>query len=112
MRCTDKACGSERVFCLIQVRGAQDAKAGQPVSQAAAEEFGAGVIRNSPKEMAADYVTLQREDLRAPSRPLGGPQGRGRAGLAALRPVPHQRRKAPRRLQLRFADGEMGRKQA
>ncbi|MFC3692832.1 hypothetical protein ACFOWB_11485 [Chenggangzhangella methanolivorans] len=57
VRCTDKACGSERVFCLIQVRGAQDAKAGQPVSQAAAEEFGAGVIRNSPKEMAADYVT-------------------------------------------------------
>lgn len=57
VRCTDKACGKERVFCLIQVRGSADAKAGQPVSQASAEEFGAGVIKTSPAEMPATYVT-------------------------------------------------------
>mgnify|MGYP003578962660 CR=1 FL=1 len=56
VRCTDKACGGERVFCMIQVRGAEDARAGQPTSRESAEEFGAGVVRNSPKEMTAGYV--------------------------------------------------------
>lgn len=57
VRCTEKACGKERVFCLIQVRGSEDAKAGDAVSQAAAEEFGAGVVKNSPKEMTTEYVS-------------------------------------------------------
>jgi hypothetical protein len=57
VRCSEKSCGGERVFCMIQVRGAEDARAGEPTSQASAEEFGAGVIKSSPKEMAAEYVT-------------------------------------------------------
>lgn len=70
VRCTDKACGKERVFCLIQVRGSEEAKAGDPVSQAAAEEFGAGVIKSSPKEMTTDYVTPFAE------KTLGAQSGR------------------------------------
>ena len=57
VRCTEKSCGGERVFCMIQVRAAEAAKPGEPTSRESAEEFGAGVIKNAPKELAADYIT-------------------------------------------------------
>ena len=57
VRCTDKACGEDRVFCMVQVRGVADARAGAPTSEASAEEFGAGVIKSAPAELKAEYVT-------------------------------------------------------
>lgn len=57
VRCSDKACGSDRVFCLIQVRNSQTASAGVLTSAESAAEFGAGVLKNSPKEMTTEYVT-------------------------------------------------------
>lgn len=67
VRCAEKSCGKERVFCLIQVRVSPDAKAGEPPSQASAEEFGAGVIKTSPKEMTTDYVASFKEKTFGPN---------------------------------------------
>ncbi|WP_020177746.1 hypothetical protein [Methylopila sp. M107] len=55
VRCTDKACGGERVFCLIQVRSVAGAQAGAPTPGDSAAEFGAGVLRTAPKELNAEY---------------------------------------------------------
>lgn len=57
VRCTDKVCGGDRVFCMIQVRSVEGVKAGAPTSSENAAEFGAGVLKNTPKEMTAEYVT-------------------------------------------------------
>lgn len=56
VRCTDTACGGERVFCMIQVKGEEGAKAGAPTSRGSADAFGQGILRSAPKELTAAYV--------------------------------------------------------
>ncbi|GLK67381.1 hypothetical protein [Hansschlegelia plantiphila] len=56
VKCSDKACGGDRVFCLIQTRAAADAKPGEAVSESSANAFGQHLIESSPKEMKASYV--------------------------------------------------------
>jgi hypothetical protein len=56
LKCTEKACGGDRVFCLVQTRSSAEATAGGTVSQDAANRFGAGVIERTPKEMRAEYL--------------------------------------------------------
>jgi hypothetical protein len=55
--CTEKACGGDRVFCMIQVRNAVDAKPGESPSHESAKKFGDGVIASAPKELRAEFVT-------------------------------------------------------
>lgn len=54
--CTKAACGEDRVFCLIQVRSAPDARPGRRASAEAAKRFGDGVLASAPKEMTASYI--------------------------------------------------------
>lgn len=57
VRCTDKACGEDRVFCMIQVKNTEGVRAGLPTSSENAEAFGAGVLKNTPAELKSEYVT-------------------------------------------------------
>jgi hypothetical protein len=56
VRCSEKACGGERVFCMIQARSAKDALPGVAPSAASAQAFGDGVLKTAPKELKAEYV--------------------------------------------------------
>lgn len=55
--CTEKACGADRVFCLLQVRGDKDAKADHAVSAEKAAEFGDGVMKRAPEGARPEYVS-------------------------------------------------------
>lgn len=55
--CTEKACGADRVFCLLQVRGDKDARAGRAVSAEKAVQFGDGVVKRAPEGARPEYVS-------------------------------------------------------
>ena len=54
--CTDKNCGGDRVFCMIQVRAAADAKPAGEVPADSAKKLGDGLIGHTPKEMKAEWA--------------------------------------------------------
>jgi len=54
--CGDEACGGDRVFCMVQVRSAPEARPGDRPSAEAAKRLGDGVAANAPKEMKAEYL--------------------------------------------------------
>lgn len=56
VRCTDKACGGERVFCTIQTRADEQARPGVVLADKTATTFGDGVIASAPKDFATSYV--------------------------------------------------------
>lgn len=56
VKCTDKACGGDRVFCMIQTRADTEAKPGVALPDAVTKTFGDGVISSAPKELKAEFV--------------------------------------------------------
>ncbi|WP_271201939.1 hypothetical protein [Methylopila turkensis] len=56
VKCVDKACGGERVFCTIQTRADEKARPGVTLPDETAKAFGDGVLANAPKEFKTDYV--------------------------------------------------------
>ncbi len=56
VKCTDKACGGDRVFCLVQTRSDAEAKPGLALPDEIARKFGDGVLASAPKELTASFV--------------------------------------------------------
>lgn len=56
VKCTETACGADRVFCMIQTRADAAAKPGAPLPEAVTKAFGDGVIANAPEKLKAELV--------------------------------------------------------
>ncbi|GLK76876.1 hypothetical protein GCM10008171_21300 [Methylopila jiangsuensis] len=56
VRCTEKSCGEDRVFCTIQTRADEQARPGVELPEATVKAFGDGVLKNTPKEFSTEVV--------------------------------------------------------
>lgn len=56
VKCTEKACGADRVFCMVQTRADAAAKPGVVLPDAVTKAFGEGVLSSAPQELKAELV--------------------------------------------------------
>ncbi|MFD1332242.1 hypothetical protein ACFQ4O_09565 [Methylopila musalis] len=56
VRCTDKSCGEDRVFCTIQTRTDAEARPGVALPDETVKAFGDGVLKNAPKEFSTEVT--------------------------------------------------------